>query len=509
MLQYMDPFLVAGLLFFLSLIAGTVSERSGVPALLLFLGIGMLAGVDGPGGLPFDDAAFTNQIGTVALAFILFSGGFATRWQDIRPIVARGTLFSTLGVMITAGVMAVLIALIPGFSLKDGFLLGAIVSSTDAAAVFSILRTQKLGLKGSLKPLLEFESGSNDPMAVFMTLAALRWIDAPDAPFGDMLSLFVTQMVLGGVMGVMMGRLACFLIQRLRVENEALYPVWGISVVLVAFGLTQSVRGNGYLAVYICGIVMGGGDFLYKYSLERFHDAFAWLMQITMFLVLGLLVNPGELINGSVVGVGLLISVLLMLVARPVAVFLCSIRSALSLRERLFVSWTGLRGAVPIILATYPLTEGHPHARYFFNLIFFVVLTSVLLQGKTLAAAARLLGLDTWIRIAPAYPLSFDRTPESSGEESREIGLMPDSWVVGKTVSELNFPEGVSILLIHRGARFLIPKGGTRLEAEDALLIFGERSALLDVENLLARRRELEASGDGDKLYEEGSPETP
>ena len=498
MLQHLDPFLVTGLLFFLSLIAGTVSERTRIPALLLFLGIGMLAGGDGPGGLPFDDAPFTNWIGTVALAFILFSGGFATRWQDIRPIVVRGVLFSTLGVMLTAVTMACLIALIPGFSFKDGFLLGAIVSSTDAAAVFSILRTQKLGLKGSLKPLLEFESGSNDPMAVFLTLAVLRWIDAPGAPFGDMLLLFLAQMIFGGVMGVLMGRLACFLIQRLRVENEALYPVWGISIVLATFGLAQSVRGNGYLAVYVCGVVMGEGDFLYKYSLERFHDAFAWLMQIAMFLVLGLLVNPGELINGSVVGVGFLVSALLMFVARPLAVLICSIRSDFSLRERLFVSWTGLRGAVPIILATYPMTEGHPHAHYFFNLIFFVVLTSVLLQGKTLAAAARLLKLDTWMRISPAYPLSFDRTPGSAGEETREVHLLPDSCVVGHTVSELNFPDGVTILLVHRGNRFLIPKGGTRLEAGDALLIFGERSALSEVEKLLVRRRDSGDAKDGE-----------
>ena len=498
MLQHLDPFLVTGLLFFLSLIAGTVSERTRIPALLLFLGIGMLAGGDGPGGLPFDDAPFTNWIGTVALAFILFSGGFATRWQDIRPIVVRGVLFSTLGVMLTAVTMACLIALIPGFSFKDGFLLGAIVSSTDAAAVFSILRTQKLGLKGSLKPLLEFESGSNDPMAVFLTLAVLQWIRAPGAPFGDMLLLFLAQMIFGGVMGVLMGRLACFLIQRLRVENEALYPVWGISIVLATFGLAQSVRGNGYLAVYVCGVVMGEGDFLYKYSLERFHDAFAWLMQIAMFLVLGLLVNPGELINGSVVGVGFLVSALLMFVARPLAVLICSIRSDFSLRERLFVSWTGLRGAVPIILATYPMTEGHPHAHYFFNLIFFVVLTSVLLQGKTLAAAARLLKLDTWMRISPAYPLSFDRTPGSAGEETREVHLLPDSCVVGHTVSELNFPDGVTILLVHRGNRFLIPKGGTRLEAGDALLIFGERSALSEVEKLLVRRRDSGDAKDGE-----------
>lgn len=504
MLQHVDPFLVTGLLFLLSLIAGTVSERTRIPALILFLGIGMLAGVDGPGGLPFDDASFTNLIGTVALAFILFSGGFETRWQDIRPIVARGMTLSTAGVFITAAAMAVPVSFIPGFSFQDGFLLGTIVSSTDAAAVFSILRTQKLGLKGSLKPLLEFESGSNDPMAVFLTLAALRWIENPGAPLGDMVLVFLTQMVVGGLMGFLMGRVSCLLIERMRVENEALYPVWGISTVLITFGLAQSVQGNGYLAVYICGIVMGGGDFLYKYSLERFHEAFAWLMQIAMFLVLGLLVNPGELMNGSIIRTGLLVSALLMFVARPLSVFLCTVRSEFSLQERLFISWTGLRGAVPIILATYPLTAGHPHARYLFNLIFFVVLTSVLLQGKTLATVARWLGLDTWMRISPSYPLSFDRTPGSGGEETREIDLLPDSCVVGRTVSELNFPEGVTILLVHRGTRFLIPKGGTLLESGDALLIFGERASLSEVEKLLARRRDPEEAMDGEALEETG-----
>ena len=488
MLEYVDPFLVAGLLFFLSLVAGTLSERIKMPGLILFLAIGMLAGENGPGGLQFDDAVTTNSIGTFALAFILFSGGFDTQWDDVRPIVQQGLVLSTLGVFLTALFMALPLACLPRFSFKDAFLLGAIISSTDAAAVFSILRTQKVGVKGKLKPLLEFESGSNDPMAVFLTITALKWLTSDSVPVAQLAANFVVQMVAGGAVGWMMGRLSCTMIERLRVENEALYPVWGISIVLFTFGLANSVNGNGYLAVYVCGIVMGGQDFLYKYSLQRFHEGFAWLMQIVMFLVLGLLVNPVELINRSVIGLGLLVSAFLMFVARPAAVFLCSALSDSSFREKLFVSWTGLRGAVPIILATYPLTEGHPQARFMFNLIFFVVLTSVILQGKTLATVARWLGLDATVQVAPSYPLSFDRTPGSGSDETREVDILPGAAVIGSTVSELKFPEGVTILLINRGSRFLIPKGGTQLEAGDTLLIFGERARLSSVEQALTER---------------------
>ena len=492
MLQTINPFLVTGLLFFMSLVAGTLSEKIKVPALILFLAIGMLAGVDGPGGLNFSDAEAANSIGTFALAFILFSGGFQTRWQDIKPVVTQGIVLSTLGVLLTSIFVAIPIAMLPQFTYKDAFLLGSIISSTDAAAVFSILRTQKIGLRGSLKPLLEFESGSNDPMAVFLTLTAITWLKTPDVPVGELAGKFVMQMLAGGAMGLMMGRFACWAIGKLKVANEALYPVWGICIVLTTFGATESIYGNGYLAVYICGIVMCGEDFLYKYSLQKFHDGFAWLMQIIMFLVLGLLVNPRDLVNLSIINVGLLLSFALMFLARPLAVFIGSCFSKFNWREKLFVSWTGLRGAVPIILATYPLTEGHPQAKFMFNLIFFVVLTSVMLQGKTLAFVAKLLRLDAIVREAKTYPLAFDRTPGSRTEETREVDIMPDAAVVGKAVMELKFPEGVTILLINRGSKFLIPKGGTIIQEDDTLLLFGERAKLTDVEKNLLRRVEQE-----------------
>ncbi len=486
MLQYANPFLVTGLLFFLSLIAGTLSEKIKVPALVLFLGIGMMAGVNGPGGLTFSDAGLANEIGTFALAFILFSGGFQTKWSDVKPIVTQGVVLSTLGVFLTAVVLAIPISLLDAFSYKDAFLLAAIFSSTDAAAVFSILRTQKIGIKGGLKPLLEFESGSNDPMAVFLTIAAISWLKSPDVPLVQLVVKFVVQMLVGGLMGVLMGRLACLMIQRLKVSNEALYPVWGISIVMTTFGLAETFYGNAYLALYVCGIVMNSGDFLYKYSLQRFHDGFSWLMQIIMFLVLGLFVTPRDVIRLPVISVGLMISFFLMFVARPVAVFACTFMSKFSLREKAFISWTGLRGATPIILATYPLTEGHPQASYMFNIVFFVVLSSVMFQGKTLAKAAKLLQLDAWVREAKAYPLSFDRTPGAGTEETREVDLAANSVFVGKMISELRiFPDGVTILLINRGTKFIIPKGNTKLEAGDTLLIFGERALLSGVESKL------------------------
>ncbi len=490
MLQAINPFLVTGLLLFLSLVAGALSEKIKVPALILFLGIGMVAGVDGPGGLNFSDANAANNVGTFALAFILFSGGFQTKWSDIKPIVTQGVVLSTLGVLLTAVVMAVPIAFLPMFSYKDAFLLGAIVSSTDAAAVFSILKTQKVGVKGAIRPLLEFESGSNDPMAVFLTITAMTWLTSPDVPLDELAVKFVVQMTAGGAMGYIMGRFACWAIQRLHVENEALYPVWGISIVMATFGITESVYGNGYLAVYVCGIVMGGGDFLYKYSLQRFHEGFAWLMQIIMFLVLGLLVTPTEVADMSVMSMGFLISFCLMFVARPVAVFVGMMFSRFNWREKLFVSWTGLRGAVPIILATYPLTAGHPQARYMFNVIFFVVLTSVMLQGKTLAWFAKFLGIDAEVREAKTWTLNFDITPASGTDETREVDLPYDAAVIGMAVKDLRFPDGVTILLINRGDKYLIPKGGTVLERDDTLLIFGDRAKLPGVVRKLSQPAE-------------------
>ncbi|MDR1731938.1 MAG: potassium/proton antiporter [Synergistaceae bacterium] len=509
MFTHLNPYLVVGILFFSSLIAGRISEKTKIPALLLFLAVAMLAGADGPGGLVFNDAQSANTVGALALAFILFSGGFDTRWQEIRPVVPLGLVLSTVGVLLTALIMACFLWQFLGFSFADGLLVGSIVSSTDAAAVFTILRTQKCGLKGTLKPLLEFESGSNDPMAIFLTAATLQWIIEPNVPILLMLKNFMLQMFLGALVGFALGHAICHLVQRMRMENEALYPVLGISIVLVTFGLADAIGGNGYLAVYICGMIMANGDYLYKRTLSKFHEGFAWLMQISMFLVLGLLVRPEHLLTKDVLLRGFLIAFGLMFIARPAAVLVSLIKSGFNLREKLFVGWTGLRGAVPIILATYPLLANYPHASRIFNLVFFVVLTSVLIQGKTLTTVAQLLGVDAPLRLPPRYPLEFTKTPESGLDETREVDLLPESRAVGHRVHELNVPEGVTILLIHRGESFLIPKGHTLLEAGDTLLIFGDKEKLQDVCRSLSGRFTPEAAQEETKTPLKLDPDEP
>lgn len=362
---------VTGFLLLLSVFASKLSERVGVPALLLFLGLGMLAGVDGPGGIQFDDAQLTNAVGALALTFILFDGGFNTRWSSARPVLLTGTILSTLGVMLTCGFMAAFAHWAMGLPLETALLLGAIVSSTDAPAVFAILGGKSLGLKGRLKPLLEFESGSNDPTAVFLTLGVLEVLinPQPAAHWGVLLGKFVAQMVLGAALGLAMGWLATRALRKVRLDYEGLYPVFGVCVALICYSLTAYAHGNGFLAVYICGMVMGNGDYLYKRSLNKFLDALSWIMQIGMFLVLGLLVNPRDL--GEVALTGLSASLFLMLAARPAAVLLAMLGSGYSLREQLFVAWTGLKGAAPIILATYPLMAGYDQGHFLFNLIFF------------------------------------------------------------------------------------------------------------------------------------------
>ena len=486
MLVNLHPFLIVGLLFLLSLGVSSLSVRSKIPPLLFFLVLGMLAGVDGPGGLSFSDARLANHMGSVALAFILFSGGLETQWKDVRYVLTTGSILSTAGVFLTASVMAGFIWLVLGLSFIESFLIGAIISSTDAAAVFSVLRTQKCGLKGDLAPLLEFESASNDPMAIFLTTVTLSVIAASDLSLPRMFAYFVLQMVMGGVCGFGLGWLACKLVQKVKIDNESLYPVFGTGIMFSTFGLASLLGGNGYLAVYLCGIVMGNEDYMFKRSLVKFHEGFAWLMQISMFLILGLLVNPKELTG--IVTDGLLVAFFLIFAARPLVVYICMLGSKYSLMEKLFVGWTGLRGAVPIILATYPFEQNYSNAGYIFNLIFFIVITSVLIQGMTLADVSRWLGLDSPYRSSPRYPLEYTKTTQSGSEETREIDILHDSYAVGRQVYELGFPKNVTILLIHRGNKFLIPKGDTVIASGDILLIFGEKSKLHGVGKKLHER---------------------
>lgn len=381
---------VAGTLLMLCVYANRISMRYGIPSLLLFLSLGMLAGSDGA-GIQFYNARIANYIGTFALAFILFSGGLDTKWNEVRPALARGSLLSTLGVFLTALFLYVCAYYILGLSFEVSLLLSVIVSSTDAPAVFSILRSQRRELKPGLKPLLEFESGSNDPMAVLLSMGAIHFLSVPDFSIPHMLENFVWQIAVGLGTGYGFGRLASYMLCRWTLVYPGLYPVFGISTVLLTFSLTQLINGNGFLAVYIAGIVMGNYAFLYRRHFINFQDSLAWIMQIGMFLILGLLVNPHEL--PGVFPISFLCSVALIFIARPLAVFLCLLQSEYTTRDKLFISWAGFKGAVPIILATYPMMYNFPNSGYLFNLIFFLVILSVLVQGNSLPWVARKLGL--------------------------------------------------------------------------------------------------------------------
>ena len=331
----------------------------------------------------------TNYIGTVALAFILFAGGLDTRWRDVRPVLAGGSLLATLGVVLTALFLFLPAYYVLRLELPVALLLGVIVSSTDAPAVFMIMRTQKAELRDNLRPLLEFESAGNDPMAVLLSLGALAWLQNSDFAAAGLAKMFVLQLVVGFAAGCGLGWLAGVLLKKICICYFGLYTVFGVGFVLLTFGVAQLLGGSGFLAVYVAGIIIGNRPFTYRRNLIRFHDSLAWIAQVGMFLLLGLLVNPREL--PSVMPMGLLAAFFLIFFSRPAAVFICLWRSRFGWKEKLFVGWAGLKGAVPIILATYPLMIGFPDSQYLFNLIFFLVIGSVLLQGKTLPwLAARL-----------------------------------------------------------------------------------------------------------------------
>jgi potassium/hydrogen antiporter len=468
--------LLVGLAAFLllAIVGSKATTKTGVPVLLLFLALGMLAGSDGLGGFYFDNPWLAQSVGVVALAFILFSGGLDTPWKEVRPVLRQGLALSTLGVTLTALCVGWFAFALLGFSLQEGILLGAIIASTDAAAVFSVLNSKSVRLKGRLKELLELESGSNDPMAVFLTVGMLQLIANPGQSPLSLIPLFVLQMALGALIGFAAGRGAVWLINRLRLEYDGLYPVLSFALVLITYGATALVGGNGFLAVYLAGLVMGQQDFLHKRSLAQFHDGLAWLMQIVMFLTLGLQVFPSRL--PAVAASGLLVALFLIFVARPLSVFIALAPAGLRLRDKLFVSWVGLRGAAPIVLATFPLLAGVARADTIFHLVFFIVLASVLLQGTLIIPMARWLKVydNTPPRLSPLAYVMRDRT---IANDLAEIHVQPDAPGVGKQIVDLHLPEDVLIVLIGRGSDMVVPRGSTIIEPGDTVLVMAPQSA--------------------------------
>ena len=480
MIATLEQNLIAlSVLLLVSVLLSKISDRYGIPALLLFLGIGMLAGSEGIGGIEFDDPALAQTVGIVALAMLLFSGGLSTTWRVVRPVLPYGIALATVGVAVTALVVGLFARYVFQLPLVVGLLIGATVSSTDAAAVFSILRAKGVNLKLPLRPLLELESGSNDPMAVFLTIALLGLMGESLDSWGLVALVFVQQMALGGAIGVLSGEGLARLINRLRLGHEGLYSVLTFASVLLIYGVSSWVGGNGFLATYLAGLVLGRHDFIHKRSLIRFHDGLGWLMQIGMFLTLGLLVFPSQLIPEA--GRAALIGLWLMFIARPVSVFLTLLPTkTFRLRQKVFISWVGLRGAAPILLATFPLVAGIPEANLIFNVVFFVVLASVLLQGTLIPKVASLLGVDQPMEPRPLYPLEYNGSA-NIGSEFRELQVDPGVAAAGKAIVELHLPPELLVLLIARGDEFLVPSGGTILQAGDRLLVLSEEKALYEV----------------------------
>lgn len=385
-------YLGVGMLLLLSVFAGTLSSRFGLPALIGFLGLGMLAGEDGPGRLAFNDYLFAQMIGVICLVFILFSGGLDTAWKNVRPVAVPALVLATVGVGLSAVITGGAAMLLLDFTPIQGFLLGAVVASTDAAAVFAILRTKGVDLRPDVQALIEFESGSNDPTAIFLVGAALLFLASPAAPLVNLVPSFAVQMVMGGVIGVLCGYLLPEVLNRAHFRYGGLGFVVSIATALIAYGLAEVLQGNGFLAAYVAGLVAGNRSFAAKRAVSTFQDGLAWLAQVAMFLTLGLLATPTRVMDIAVPG--LAITFVLMFVARPVSVFLCLAPFGFDRNAKLLVSWVGLRGAVPIVLATFPIVAGVPGAFTIFNIVFFVVLLSSLIQGPTLGWVARRLGLN-------------------------------------------------------------------------------------------------------------------
>lgn len=482
---FLQLMLASGVLLLISVFASKTSTRYGIPILLIFIVVGMLSGSEGPGGIHFDRPVLTHILGTVSLMFILFSGGLSTQLKTVEPVWREGAILALIGVMISTAVMAVFIRFALGWDWISSALLSATFSSTDASAVFGILKTQKLQLRPKIQALLELESGSNDPTAVFLTLSLIQLILHPGGfTWSELLMNFFIQMSLGGLAGWFMGQGMVWLINWLDLEFEGLYPVLTIAGVICIYSLTEFCGGNGFLSVYLAGMSMSGEKYFSKKTLTVFHDGLAWLMQVTMFLMLGLLVVPSAI--APTMGTGIFIAIALLFIARPLSVYLCLFRFKYTIPEMLFVSWGGLRGAIPIILATYLLVNQVPGARTMFNLIFFIVILLMLIQGTTLGHMAK------WLKVQEPFKLQR-RLPFKSREYGRdfvEFEVREGSPLLGKNILELNFPMQVLVVLIHRQDQDFMPDGNTDIELYDRLVCLVDTDAIPELEKIIQCRKE-------------------
>lgn len=472
-----NALLVGSIILFVSIVVSKTGYRFGIPTLLLFLFVGMFFGSDGL-GLQFHNAGEAQFIGMVALSIILFTGGMDTKFSEIKPILSQGILLSTFGVLLTTIFTGFFIYWISGMSNTNIFmplttclLLAATMSSTDSASVFNILRSQKMNLKYNLRPMLELESGSNDPMAYMLTIVLIQFIQSSGMGVGAIFGSFAIQFIVGIAAGYLLGKLAVWIINKINLANQSLYPILLLSFIFFTFTLTDMIKGNGYLAVYIAGIIVGNSKIVYKKDILTFMDGMTWLFQIIMFISLGLLVNPHELVDIAIVAT--LIGIFMIILARPLSVFLCLLPfRKMNFKSKLFVSWVGLRGAVPIIFATYPVVANVEGSNQIFNIVFFITILSLVLQGTTISWVARLLHLDT-----PLQKTGNDfgvELPEEIDSNLHDLELTEEMLVNGDRLMDMNIPKGTLVMLVKRGDEFIIPNGSVQLHLGDKLLLISE-----------------------------------
>lgn len=455
---------LVGILLLLGIASSKFAARIGMPVLVLFLGVGMLFGSEGLGGIAFEDYALANSIGSVALAMILFDGGLRTSLDSVRSSWRPALSLSTIGVFLTSLLTGFAAAWILDLPLLHGMLLGSIVGSTDAAAVFSILRTSGLRLPARLTATLEVESGSNDPMAIFLTLGLIALIMGSADSVTGLGILFFLQFGVGGAVGLGIGYLAAWLINRINLDYPGLYPILALSLGLLSFGLAAVLGGSGFLAIYLTGIVLGNSTIVFRNGIFLFHDAGAWLGQMILFIMLGLLSFPSRLAAVSLDG--LLLALVLIFAARPIAVLISVFAFRFPLREMVFLAWVGLKGAVPITLATFPLLAGMPGSDLLFNVVFFVVLVSAITQGWSLPLVAR------WLRLGKTYEPVTPVTVEINAlrhvdGEIVEYVVTPLSKVAGQTLRDITLPYDVVVTLVVRKDEVIIPRGSSTLEPGD------------------------------------------
>ncbi|WP_444684720.1 potassium/proton antiporter [Alkalicoccus luteus] len=464
-----DTYLILSAFILISgVLAAKFSNRVGLPSLVLFILLGMLVGSDGLGIVYFDSPELAQLVGVFALVIILFEGGLQTKFATVRAVALPSISLATVGVILTSGIVGLAAYLIFDITMMQALLLGAIVGSTDAAAVFAALKERNI--KAKMGATLEAESGTNDPMAVFLTIGFIELIIIPETAWWALLPEFVWQMGIGLIVGIAVGKIASIAINRVKLDSSGLYPIFSVAFALLTYGAASAAGASGFLAVYIAALVIGNSELTYRYSIFQFNEGFAWMAQILMFILLGLLVFPADLFSLDIIIGGLLLSAALIFIARPAAVYLSTLGMGYKNNEKLFLSWAGLRGAVPIILATFPIVAGVENSEFFFNIVFFVVLTSALVQGTTISPLAKRLGLMGPKKDNPHHSIELISMGKANAEMV-QFKVDGDALIAGQKLKDVDFPRKASISAIVRDETLITPYGETEIQNGDFLYI--------------------------------------